>query len=181
MAPSPSDDLQRSKTRNCLLILAWVDSRSRQLIVATRRKLSRPRFLGHEIRAGARKGKKKSKEIVTTRPWIFVSPGWYPTFGKNWSIDGRRPSAEKKKLDGHWAPFRLFIWPSKGIFETDPAFREILPPVPRRPLVRCRRNDSMAFLFKIFVLRWTTVGRIFIDETVNRWSIINEKFGNDKK
>lgn len=74
----------------------------------------------------------------------------------------------KKKLDGHWAPFRLFIWPSKGIFETDPAFREILPPVPRRPLVRCRRNDSMAFLFKIFVLRWTTVGRIFIDETVNR-------------
>lgn len=41
------------------LIVPWVDSRSRQLIVATRRKLSgRPRFLGHEIRAGARKGKK---------------------------------------------------------------------------------------------------------------------------
>ena len=64
MAPSPSDDLQRSKTRNCLLILAWVDSRSRQLIVATRRKLSRPRFLGHEIRAGARKGKKNQRRSL---------------------------------------------------------------------------------------------------------------------
>lgn len=43
------------------LILPWVDSRSRQLIVTTRRKLSRPRFLAHEIRAGARKGKKEIK------------------------------------------------------------------------------------------------------------------------
>lgn len=53
---------QRRKT--VCSIVPWVDSRSRQLIVATRRKLSRPRFLGHEIRAGARKGKKNQRKSL---------------------------------------------------------------------------------------------------------------------
>lgn len=157
---------QRRKTVSS--ILPWVESRSRQLVVATRRKLSRPRFLAHEIRAGARKGKKNQSTSLRHDLGSLLVPADIRRLEKNWSIDGRRPSAEKKKLNGHRAPFRLFVRPSKGIFGTIPALRKILSPVPRRPLVRCRRNNSMAFFFEIFVARWTAIIGIFINETVNR-------------
>lgn len=89
------------------LILPWIDSRSRQLIVATRRKLSRPRFLGHEIRAGARKGKKNRRRSLRHGLGSLLVPADIPRLEKNWSIDGRRPSAEKKKIERTLGPVSI--------------------------------------------------------------------------
>lgn len=90
---------QQSSVGQLATFKAWIDSRSRQLFVTTKWKLSRLRF------AGPRHGKEKNqRRSLRYGLGFLLVPVNVERLKKNWSIGGRRPSAEGEK---NWADIRL--------------------------------------------------------------------------
>lgn len=122
----PSDDSRYSRRKTISSILSWIDSRSCQLFVTTRWKLSRLRFSGHEIRTETWKGKKNQRRSLRYGLGFLLVPVNVERLEKNWSIGGRRPSAEAKK---NWVDIRLcFNCPfdlRRGYSERNPCSEKI--------------------------------------------------------